>query len=93
MIPALLRKVSRGGGGGYSGYGYRSYSFPGGGKLGVRELTDCKYVYIDYKYIIIYIYNLFLKTKEGKGDSENCNFCNRNRFYRKITLPRPQGNF
>ena len=34
MIPALLRKVSRGGGGGYSGYGYRSYSFSGGGKCG-----------------------------------------------------------
>ena len=40
-------------------------------------------IYIDYKYIIIYIYNLFLKTEEGKGDSKNCNFCNRNRFYRK----------
>ena len=40
-------------------------------------------IYIDYKYIIIYIYNLFLKTEEGKGDSKNCNFCDRNRFYRK----------
>ena len=39
----------------------------------------------------MYIYNLFLKTGEGKGDSENCNFCNRNRFYRKITLPRTTG--
>ena len=26
-FPALQRKVSRGCGGGYSGYGYRSYSF------------------------------------------------------------------
>ncbi len=60
--------------------------------VGIRELMDCKYVYIDYKYIInIYIYNLFLKTEEVEGGSENCNFCNRNRFYRKITLPRTTG--
>ena len=38
MIPALLRKVSRGGGGGYSGYGYRSYSFPGGVNWGSEDL-------------------------------------------------------
>lgn len=70
-------------GGGYSGYGYRSYSFPGGGKVPFGDLRIVSSIYIDYKYIIIYIYNLFLKTGEGKGDSKNCNFCNRNRFYRK----------
>ena len=36
-------------------------------------------------------YNLFLKTEEDKGDSKNCNFCNRNHCNREITLPRTTG--
>ena len=31
------------------------------------DLRIVSSIYIDYKYIIIYIYNLFLKTGEGKG--------------------------
>ena len=51
-FPALQRKVSRGCGGGYSGYGYRSYSFPGGGKVPFGDLRIVSSIYIDYKYII-----------------------------------------
>ena len=39
-------------GGGYSGYGYRSYSFPGGGKVPFGDLRIVSSIYIDYKYII-----------------------------------------
>ena len=38
--------------GGYSGYGYRSYSFPGGGKVLSGYLRIVSSIYIDYKYII-----------------------------------------
>ena len=38
--------------GGYSGYGYRSYSFSGGGKVPFGDLRIVSSIYIDYKYII-----------------------------------------
>ena len=63
---------------GRSGYGYRSYSFP-------NPLYLLPSLERDYKYILLYIYNLYIYYLQSVSPRkalyplhENCNFCNRN---------------
>ena len=63
---------------GRSGYGYRSYSFP-------NPLYLLPSLERDYKYILLYIYNLYIYYLQSVSPRKalyplqgNCNFCNRN---------------
>ena len=63
---------------GRSGYGYRSYSFS-------NPLCLLPSLERDYKYILLYIYNLYIYYLQSVSPQkalyplqENCNFCNRN---------------